>query len=69
MNSRPKTAKGGERLAAFGFLVRSADANWEGQGGRTTLRSDLFRDCLATVSMIDTMMDAGQLCCDGYHKG
>jgi len=69
MNSRPKTANGGEWLAAVGFLVRSADANWEGQGGHTTLRSDPFRDCLATVSMIDTMMDAGQLCCDGHHKG
>lgn len=69
MNSRPKTAKGGERLAAVGFLVRSADANWEGQGGRTTLRFDAFRDCLATVSMIDTMMEAGQLCCDRDHKG
>lgn len=62
-------ANGGEWLAALGFLVRSADANWEGQGGRTTPCSNPFRDCLATVSMIDTMMDAGQLCCDGDHKG
>ena len=49
-------ANGGEWLATVGFLVRSADANWEGQGGRTTLRSNPFRDCLATVSIIDTMM-------------
>ena len=69
MNSGSGMANGGEWLAAVGFLVRSADANWEGQGGRTTLRSNPFRDCLATVSMIDTMMDAGQLCCDGDHKG
>ena len=69
MNLRPKTTNGGEWLAAVGFLVRIADADWEGQGRRTTLRSKLFRDCLATVSIIDTMMDAGQLCCDGHHKG
>ena len=32
-------AGGGEVIAAAGFLVRRADANWEGQGGRTALRS------------------------------
>jgi hypothetical protein len=62
-------ANGGEWLAAVGFLVRSADANWERQGGPATVRSNPVRDCLATVSMIDTMMDAGQLCRDGDHKG
>ena len=33
---------GGEVIDAAGFLVRRADANWEGQGGRTTLRSKRF---------------------------
>ncbi len=33
---------GGEVIAAVGFLVHRADANWEGQGGRTTLRSKRF---------------------------
>ena len=32
-------ADGGEVIAAIGFLARRADANWEGQGGRTALRS------------------------------
>ena len=35
-------AGGGEVIAAAGFLVRRADANWEGQGGRTPLRSKRF---------------------------
>ena len=35
-------ADGGDVIAAVGFLVRRADANWEGQGGRTTLRSKRF---------------------------
>jgi hypothetical protein len=34
-----------------------------------TLRSSPFQDCLATASMIDTMMDAGHRYCDGDYKG
>ena len=33
---------GGEVIAAVGFLVRRADANSDGQTGRTTLRSKRF---------------------------
>jgi hypothetical protein len=41
----------------------------EGQGGRMTLCSSLFQDCLATASMIDTMLDAGHRNYDGDYKG
>jgi hypothetical protein len=37
MSSGLEMANSGEWLAAVGFLVRSADANWERQGGRTAL--------------------------------
>ena len=43
-------AGGGDVIAAAGFLVRRADANWEGQGGRTTLRSKRFE---MTIGQLD----------------
>ena len=45
-----KMAGGGDVIAAAGFLVRRADANWEGQGGRTTLRSKRFE---MTIGQLD----------------
>ena len=58
---------GGEMIAAVGFLVRRADANWEGRVGVRLCVPNAPWDNLSADPIIDTMNEAGQVRCDRHH--